>query len=196
MQGTIERWPCQSPKLSSHPHAHKLTLMQVRSDQTTTPFPLRLISIHEISGGPRYTHTHTHILVDWSILIISWRLWRALIRSRQCDWWRHAMLSPRERRRDREKGWPQLWTPLLLCPHLFIVRVFLPCNPASLTASPCVSVGKPVMIITEFMENGSLDTFLKVSHGLAGRNTTLTSAPSLHTGQMKNDVPAVKCLKL
>lgn len=29
--------------------------------------------------------------------------------------------------------------------------------------------GKPVMIITEFMENGSLDTFLKVSHGAAAR---------------------------
>lgn len=30
--------------------------------------------------------------------------------------------------------------------------------------------GKPVMIITEFMENGSLDTFLKVSHGAAARS--------------------------
>lgn len=34
------------------------------------------------------------------------------------------------------------------------------------------SIGKPVMIITEFMENGSLDTFLKVSHG-----TKLTPPP-------------------
>lgn len=122
--------------------------------------------------------THAHILVDWSILIISWRLWRGLIRSCQCDWWRHAMLSPRERQRDREEGWSQLRTPLLLCPHLFIVGVFPPCNSAPLTAALlCVSVGKPVMIITEFMENGSLDTFLKVSHSSAGRNTALTFPP-------------------
>lgn len=31
------------------------------------------------------------------------------------------------------------------------------------------------MIITEFMENGSLDTFLKVSHGAAAAPHTLTS---------------------
>lgn len=35
--------------------------------------------------------------------------------------------------------------------------------------------GKPVMIITEFMENGSLDTFLKVSHGAAAAPRTLAS---------------------
>lgn len=34
-----------------------------------------------------------------------------------------------------------------------------------LTALFSARVGKPVMIITEFMENGSLDTFLKVSRG-------------------------------
>ena len=26
-------------------------------------------------------------------------------------------------------------------------------------------IGKPVMIVTEYMENGSLDTFLRVSEG-------------------------------
>lgn len=71
----------------------------------------------------------------------------------------------------REGGWSQLWTPLFLCPGLFTVAVFVPCNSAPLTtALLSASVGKPVMIITEFMENGSLDTFLKVSNRSAGGN--------------------------
>lgn len=36
-----------------------------------------------------------------------------------------------------------------------------------------LSVGKPVMIITEYMENGSLDAFLRVSHAFLSLYTCL-----------------------
>lgn len=104
------------------------------------------------------------------------------------------MLSSRER--VREEGWSQLWTPLLLCPRLFIVGVFLPCNSAPLTVALLnASAGKPVMIITEFMENGSLDTFLKVSYSTALTRPPRSGPQVFYKGHVENDVPAVTCLR-
>lgn len=57
-----------------------------------------------------------------------------------------------------------------------------------------VTKSSPVMIITEFMENGSLDTFLKVSHGSAGRNTSFLprSGPRVFTDATKKMMSQLK----
>lgn len=67
------------------------------------------------------------------------------------------------------EGRSQLWTP----PLLRLPRLSAPLMAALFFVPP---PGKPVMIITEFMENGSLDTFLKVSHGTAARPVSISDA--------------------
>lgn len=52
------------------------------------------------------------------------------------------------------------------------------------------------MIITEFMENGSLDTFLKVSPGVAPTLPSRSETEVFNKGHVVNDAPAVRPLKL
>lgn len=94
--------PVSQPRLH-HVHVHTNThscRCRCVAIRPQPPSPWGWLVFMRSQEAPLYTHiTHTHILVDWSILIISWRLLRGLIRSCQCDWWRHAMLSPRETER-------------------------------------------------------------------------------------------------
>lgn len=52
------------------------------------------------------------------------------------------------------------------------------------------------MIITEFMENGSLDTFLKVSPGIVLTLPSRSETQVFNKGHVENDATAVRPLKL
>lgn len=83
-----------------------------------------------------------------------------------------------------------LWVSLHFCQAPSILSSTLHCKRATMpqkyseintvyVLSLCVLAGRPVMIVVEYMENGSLDSFLRVSVGVSQNSGMIISSDSL-----------------